>query len=90
MAKNAQWIYARKPKGEVRAAHFEAVERAMPEPGQGEALVRTTLLSLDPASRAWMAGRTYRASSNPAKSWPVGDSAKSSNPIPKSSHREIS
>ena len=57
---NKQWIYARKPNGEVGPEHFELKESAMPSPGAGEALVKTTLLSIDPASRAWMAGRTSR------------------------------
>ena len=59
MAVNKQWIYASKPNGEVGPEHFEPREAPMPEPGPGEVLVRTTLLSIDPASRAWMAGRTY-------------------------------
>lgn len=78
--KNAQWIYARKPDGEVTAAHFEASESPMPEPGEGDVLVRTTLLSLDPASRAWMAGRTYRPMLMPGEvmaGWGLGEVVKS-------------
>jgi NADPH-dependent curcumin reductase CurA len=52
MAINKQWIYARKPEGQVGPEHFELREAAMPEPGEGQVLVRTQLLSLDPASRA--------------------------------------
>jgi hypothetical protein len=76
MAKNAQWIYARKPEGAVTAAHFDPAESAMPEPKDGEVLVRTTLLSLDPASRAWMAGRTYRSMLQPGEvmaGWGLGE-----------------
>ena len=32
----------------------------VPEVGSGQVLCRTILLSVDPANRAWMAGRTYR------------------------------
>lgn len=80
MAKNAQWIYARKPEGQVTAAHFEAAETEIPEPGDGEVLVKTTLLSLDPASRAWMAGRTYRPMLMPGEvmaGWGLGEVVKS-------------
>jgi len=82
-AKNAQWIYARKPDGQVTAAHFDPAETAMPEPGEGEVLVKTTLLSLDPASRAWMAGRTYRAMLEPGEvmaGWGLGEVVKSNDP----------
>ena len=76
MAKNAQWIYARKPEGAVTAAHFAPAESDIAQPGEGEVLVRTTLLSLDPASRAWMAGRTYRAMLEPGEvmaGWGLGE-----------------
>jgi NADPH-dependent curcumin reductase CurA len=80
MAQNTQWIYARKPHGAVTAAHFDRAETAIPEPGAGEVLVKTTYLSLDPASRAWMAGRTYRAMLEPGEvmaGWGVGEVVKS-------------
>jgi NADPH-dependent curcumin reductase CurA len=76
MAKNAQWIYARKPEGAVTAAHFAPADSDIAQPGEGEVLVRTTLLSLDPASRAWMAGRTYRAMLEPGEvmaGWGLGE-----------------
>ena len=52
MTANKQWIFAAKPTGQVGAEHFAPNAAAMPEPGPGEVLVKTTLLSLDPASRA--------------------------------------
>jgi NADPH-dependent curcumin reductase CurA len=76
MVKNAQWIYARKPEGAVTAAHFAPAESELAQPGEGEVLVRTTLLSLDPASRAWMAGRTYRPMLEPGEvmaGWGLGE-----------------
>ena len=33
----------------------------MPEPKDGEALLRARYISLDAANRAWMHGATYRA-----------------------------
>ncbi|MGD0144172.1 MAG: NADP-dependent oxidoreductase [Rhizomicrobium sp.] len=79
-AVNKQWIYARKPVGEVGPEHFEPRAATVPEPGPGEALVRTTLLSIDPASRAWMAVRTYRAQLEPGEvmaGWGLGEVVKS-------------
>lgn len=57
---NRQWIFVRNPEGAVTADTFRWQEAALPEPGPGEVLVRNRLLSLDPANRAWMRGRTYR------------------------------
>jgi len=76
MAVNKQWIYARKPVAEVGPENFDLVEGPMPEPKAGEVLVRTTLLSLDPASRAWMQGATYRSQLNPGDlmaGWGLGE-----------------
>jgi len=57
---NRQWLYAQQPKGKITPDTFEWRETAIPEPRGGEALVQTRLLSLDPANRAWMMGKTYR------------------------------
>lgn len=76
MAANRQWIYARKPAAEVGPENFDLKETAVPEPKPGEVLVRTTLLSLDPASRAWMQGATYRSQLNPGDvmaGWGLGE-----------------
>jgi len=76
MATNRQWIYARKPEGHVGPEHFELRKAEFPRPVDGEALVRAKLLSLDPASRAWMAGRTYRAQLEPGEvmaGWGLGE-----------------
>jgi NADPH-dependent curcumin reductase CurA len=76
MPKNKQWIYARKPNAEVGPENFDLHEADMPEPKPGEVLVKTTLLSLDPASRAWMQGATYRSQLNPGDvmaGWGLGE-----------------
>ena len=76
MTANKQWIYARKPAGEVGPDNFDLKETSVPEPKPDEVLVRTTLLSLDPASRAWMHGATYRAPLNPGDvmaGWGLGE-----------------
>lgn len=57
---NRQIVVAELPSGPLEERHFEAKETPIPEPGEGEALVRTIYLSIDPANRAWMQGATYR------------------------------
>jgi NADPH-dependent curcumin reductase CurA len=84
MTSNRQWIYAQKPTGHVGPEHFELREAQMPAlDGPGRVLVRTTLLSIDPASRAWMAGRTYRSQLNPGDvmaGWGLGEVVESHAP----------
>jgi NADPH-dependent curcumin reductase CurA len=57
---NRQWLYVRQPAGKISKETFQWAETAIPSVGDGEALVRTRMLSLDPANRAWMMGKTYR------------------------------
>ncbi|HUO87979.1 MAG TPA: NADP-dependent oxidoreductase [Rhizomicrobium sp.] len=65
MATNRQWIYARKPNGQIGAGNFDLREAPMPQAGPGEVVVRSTMLQFDAASRAWMQGQTYRSQLNP-------------------------
>jgi NADPH-dependent curcumin reductase CurA len=51
---NRQWLLASRPKGMVGADNFELRESAVPEPGDGEFVVRNLYLSLDPAMRGWI------------------------------------
>ena len=44
------------PAGALEDDDFELVDEPVPEPADGEALVRTLYLSLDPAIRVWMNG----------------------------------
>ena len=64
---NRQWIYARPPSSSVTADTFELQTSPMPQPGPDQALVRVSLLSIDPAARAWMQGRTYREQLRPGE-----------------------
>ncbi len=57
---NRQWLYAKQPAGKIGKDTFQWTETAIPSPRSGEVLVRTRMLSLDPANRAWMMGKTYR------------------------------
>jgi NADPH-dependent curcumin reductase CurA len=47
---------AARPAGPLGDEHFDLFEEPVPEPAEGEALVRTLYLSLDPAIRVWMNG----------------------------------
>ena len=64
---NRQWLYAKQPQGKIGADTFEWTETAIPVPRDGEALVQTRMLSLDPANRAWMMGKTYRDALEPGQ-----------------------
>jgi NADPH-dependent curcumin reductase CurA len=59
--KNRQWLYAKQPAGKIGKDTFQWSETAIPSPREGEVLVKTRMLSLDAANRAWMMGKTYRA-----------------------------
>ena len=56
---NRQWILARRPHGAIEAADFKWVESPIPEPAEGELLVRNLYLSCDPTQRGWMENDTY-------------------------------
>jgi hypothetical protein len=58
---NRQVLLIETPKGKLATSHFKLSEAAIPEPKDGEILVKVRLLSLDAANRAWMQGATYRA-----------------------------
>ena len=58
---NRQILLVEKPSGKLGPEHFRMIEGAVPEPKDGEALLRVRYISLDAANRAWMHGATYRA-----------------------------
>jgi len=58
--RNQQWVLAARPVGDVKESDFELRESPVPALGDGEVLVRTVYLSLDPANRGWIGEReTY-------------------------------
>src|SRR6476620_6707556 len=58
---NRRFLLRERPAGRIDDQTFELVEEAVPEIGQGEALVRTRWISLDPTNRAWIGETpTYR------------------------------
>lgn len=59
---NRQVILARRPQGAPRLEDFEIVESAVPTPGEGEMLIQTIYLSVDPGMRAMMEeGKSHTA-----------------------------
>jgi NADPH-dependent curcumin reductase len=53
-AMNRQFLLKSRPKGSPNVDNFELVERPVPEPGEGQVLLRTLYLSLDPYMRGRM------------------------------------
>ena len=51
---NRQVLLKTRPTGIPQAGHFEIVSRPLPEPAQGELLVRNVYLSVEPAMRGWV------------------------------------
>jgi NADPH-dependent curcumin reductase CurA len=58
---NRQILLVEKPAGKLGEAHFKLTSAAIPEPKDGEVLLRVRYISLDAANRAWMHGATYRS-----------------------------
>ncbi len=59
-AVNHQFRLAARPDAMVGPEHFDYVEEPVPELADGQVLVKTAYISLDPAMRGWMAeGRSY-------------------------------
>lgn len=51
---NRVWRLKSRPKGDARQEALELSEEPIPVPGEGEVLVRTVYLSMDPTNRLWM------------------------------------
>jgi NADPH-dependent curcumin reductase len=59
-AVNHQFRLAARPDGMVGPEHFDYVEEPLPELADGQVLIKTAYISLDPAMRGWMSeGRSY-------------------------------
>ena len=57
MNTNRQWLLAKRPSGLVTRDNFEYAENPIPEPADGQVLVRNLYLSFDPTQRGWMEDR---------------------------------
>jgi NADPH-dependent curcumin reductase len=81
---NRQILLKRRPEGAPSLDNFELVDAPVPEPGEGEVLMRTLYLSLDPYMRGRMsAAKSYAtptAVGHPMVGGTVGEVVKSRNP----------
>ncbi|HEY7901520.1 MAG TPA: NADP-dependent oxidoreductase [Caulobacteraceae bacterium] len=58
---NRQIVLARLPQGKLGPDDFAIRDGERPRPEDGQLLVKTLIVSLDAANRAWMQGATYRS-----------------------------
>lgn len=59
---NQQVLLVNRPQGLPKLSDFKVVETTIPSPGEGEMLIETLYLSLDPGMRSMMdAGKSYTA-----------------------------
>ncbi|MFK7965453.1 MAG: NADP-dependent oxidoreductase [Burkholderiaceae bacterium] len=64
MAENREIIIKNLPEGTLAESHFEMRIGEVPVIDDGQLLIKTRLMSIDAANRAWMQGATYRAAVN--------------------------
>lgn len=60
MTMNRQVVVRELPQGALTEEHFELREAEMPTAPEDGLVIRTILMSIDAANRAWMQGATYR------------------------------
>jgi NADPH-dependent curcumin reductase CurA len=54
MRTNQQWLIAARPHGEVKESDFRWNQATIADPADGQVLIRTVYISLDPTNRVWM------------------------------------
>ncbi|NNE51785.1 MAG: NADP-dependent oxidoreductase [Sulfitobacter sp.] len=68
---NRQIIIDTLPTGTLKTDHYRMMETDMPQPAEGEVLLRVILMSIDAANRSWMKGATYRTAVNAGDPMPT-------------------
>lgn len=71
MTANRQIVVRELPQGQLMNQHFELRQIDLPSAGPGQVVIRTILMSIDAANRAWMQGATYRAAIKPGDPMPT-------------------
>ena len=56
---NRRWLLKTRPAGMLKDEDLDFIEEPVPEPAEGEILVRVQMLSCDPAQRGWLERDTY-------------------------------
>ncbi len=59
VGKNRQWILDARPVGKLTGKEFRWHEASIPQPSNGQVLIRNLWLSVDPAQRIWMWRDSY-------------------------------
>lgn len=54
---NQHFLLAARPRGEIKPTDFELIDAPMPETGEGEVLVESRYLAVEPAMKGWMEAR---------------------------------
>ncbi len=54
---NRQFLLNAHPKGDLKHSDFKLIDAEMPEAGEGEVLIKTMYLALEPAMKGWMENR---------------------------------
>jgi len=57
MSMSKRWVLQRRPQGDIEPGDLALVEEPIRDLDDGEVLVRTIYLSLDPTNRIWMSDR---------------------------------
>jgi NADPH-dependent curcumin reductase len=57
--RNRQWLLQSRPTASLTGGEFRLSEGPIPQPADGQVLVRNLWLSFDPTQRGWMARDTY-------------------------------
>lgn len=84
MTTQTQIVLDETPRGKLEESHFRIQRGAVPSPGEGEVLVRSVLLSLDAANRAWMQGVTYKSAVEAGQvmhGYAIGEVVESQSPL---------
>ncbi|HSB61433.1 MAG TPA: NADP-dependent oxidoreductase [Vicinamibacteria bacterium] len=80
---NRRWRLAKRPQGLVKESDFEWSQEPVGDLADGQVLVRTLYLSVDPTQRGWMSRDTYLpaiAIGDVVRSFGVGQVVESRNP----------
>ena len=83
MTDNRRWLLATRPQGMIKDSDFTLDSGPVPQPGDGEFLVRVTHLSFDPTQRGWLGGDTYLPAvkiGDPVRAGAIGQVIQSNHP----------
>ncbi|WP_420465108.1 NADP-dependent oxidoreductase [Panacagrimonas sp.] len=84
MAQNRQWLFNKRPKKDIEADTLILQDTNLPEPGDGEFLLRSIYVSMDATNRLWLGDWDLYMEpitpGQPMKGFTLGEVVKSRNP----------